>query len=109
MIELLIAVNSVIAAFNLWVSARILRDDLTSLQRCGQLAVVWLVPVLGALLAFTLQRKSLERGSGRYPNEPDAGDDFGESGKSVRDFKSRLGHGDDGSAAEQGVGHAADP
>jgi hypothetical protein len=107
-IELLIAVACAIVAFNLFVSLRVLRDDLPPLQRGGQLAVVWLVPILGALLAFTLQQKSLTRGSGRYPAEPNAGDDFGESGKSVSSFTSRLDHGDSG-AANNNVDAATDP
>jgi hypothetical protein len=107
-IELLIAVTCAIAAVNLFVSLRVLQDDLTPLQRAGQFAVVWLVPILGALLAFSLQQKSLPRGPGRYPVEKDAGDDFGESGKSVNNFKNRLDHGD-GSGADHNAGAAVDP
>jgi hypothetical protein len=107
-IELLIVIACAIAAFNLFVSLRVLRDDLPPLQRGGQLAIVWLIPILGALLAFTLQQKSLTRGTGHYPAEPDAGDDFGESGKSVSNFKSKLDRGDSGSA-DQSVDAATDP
>jgi hypothetical protein len=56
-IELLIGVTCAIAAFNLFVSLRVLRDDLTPLQRAGQFAVVWLVPILGALLARFLHSR----------------------------------------------------
>jgi hypothetical protein len=55
-----------------------MHDDLSSLgQRIAQTAFVWLLPILGALLALYLKRTQLERHSGTYPEPPDVGDDFG--------------------------------
>ena len=54
-----------LAAFNSWVSSRIMQDDLsTKSQRTAQVAFVWLVPLLGALLALHLLKKEPEPSSG---------------------------------------------
>ncbi len=89
MLETLSAIILVLLAANLWVSVLVFRDEFPSgAQRFGQLAIVWFLPFIGALLVFTTQRKTQERGTGQYPEEHPGADDFGTSGQSVRTFKS---------------------
>lgn len=69
-----------LALLNAWTTRAVLQDDLSSQgQRAAQIAFVWLVPFLGALLTLHLKRKQPEPSSGRYREEPDPGDDFGYS------------------------------
>jgi len=68
-----------------WVTWRVLGDGLSSPgQRAAQIALVWLLPLLGALLVLNLQRRNAESGSGRYREIPDAGDDFAYSRQSFK-------------------------
>ena len=74
-----------IAVLNLYVSWKVLRDEATSpKQRAGQVAVVWLVPLLGALLTLYLKSDQQEKASRKYREVPDAGDDFGDAGGAQR-------------------------
>ena len=74
-----------IAVPNLHVSWKVLRDEATSpKQRAGQVAVVWVVPLLGALLTLYLKRDQQEEASRKYREVPDPGDDFGHSGRAQR-------------------------
>ncbi|MFN0315674.1 MAG: hypothetical protein ACKVQA_11635 [Burkholderiales bacterium] len=53
-------------------------DDLsTSLQRAALIALIWLLPYLGAVVVLHLLRQHPERTSGRYPDEREPGDDAG--------------------------------
>jgi hypothetical protein len=66
-VEIIIVICAAIVGLDIWASWRIFRDDLSSwAQRWGQLAFVWLVPLIGALVTLQLQKKEPERGSGEY-------------------------------------------
>lgn len=45
-------------------------------QRLMQLGLVWLLPVLGAIIVFAVHRPT-EKHPGRYKEPPDPSDDFG--------------------------------
>lgn len=45
-------------------------------QRFMQLALVWFLPVLGAIIVFAVHRPA-EKHPGKYREPPDPGDDFG--------------------------------
>ncbi len=69
-LELFIALLVMFAALNAWATRAVFRDELSSReQRIGQLAVVWFVPVLGALLTLYLKRRELESSNGCYREE----------------------------------------
>lgn len=96
-----------LATFNFWVSWRIVKDDLsTKLQRTAQVAFVWLVPLLGALLALHLLKKEPERSSGAYPEPPDVGDDYGYSRANYNNIRRAIDS--DGSASGGTVEGAPD-
>ena len=79
--ELLVATLIALAALNLWALWRICANDLSSrYQQWAQLAFVWLVPIVGALVTLQLKREEPERGSGTYPAELDPQNDFGPPG-----------------------------
>ena len=85
-----IAALSIPLALNLWATRLILADDLSSeSQKYGQLALVWLLPLLGAVVVLAVHRKA-EPPSRRYRTQPDPGDDFTMSGKSVNETKEAL-------------------
>ncbi len=68
-----------------WLATRlILRDELISRgQRIAQIFLVWLVPVIGAVVVFAVHRRP-EEPSRKYREAPDPGDDFGFSGRGMR-------------------------
>jgi TRAP-type C4-dicarboxylate transport system permease small subunit len=73
------------ALLNIWASWRVLTDHLSSWQqRIAQLAFVWLLPFIGALVTLHLKKNQPEQVTGTYREIPDAGDDFGYSGKATR-------------------------
>lgn len=79
-LELMGGILVVLVLLNTWTTRSVLRDDLSPQgQRASQIAFVWLVPFLGALLTLHLKRKETESSTGRYREEPDPGDDFGYS------------------------------
>jgi hypothetical protein len=70
-----------LAALNLWATAKVLRDrDASRGQRAAQAAVVWLLPVVGALLVIRLKGDDADPSRHASPANPDAGDDYGLSG-----------------------------
>ena len=76
------------ALLSAWVTYRIVHDHLsTPSQRVAQTILVWLLPVLGAMIVLHMQRRNPEASTGKYREPPDPGDDFGMSGRSVRDLK----------------------
>ncbi len=82
MLELLVATLLGLVLLNIWATWRVAYDDLsTSLQKVALAALIWCLPVLGALLVLHMLRQHPERRSGRYPGEPDPGDDYGYSRK----------------------------
>jgi hypothetical protein len=61
----------VIAGLNIWSTVEILRDDGSSrVQKMAQISFVWLVPILGALLALYLVRQNVMPSAGTYPKRP---------------------------------------
>lgn len=65
-----------------WVATRlVLRDEVISRkQRIAQVFLVWLLPIIGAVLVFAVHRRT-EAPSRKYREAPDPGDDFGLSGR----------------------------
>jgi hypothetical protein len=91
-----------LALLNTWTTRAVLHDDLSSRgQRAAQIAIVWLVPLLGALLTLYLKREKIEPSTGRYREEPDPGDDFAFSAQGFRRTKETLET--DGSISGDGV------
>jgi hypothetical protein len=65
-----VAVVTTLLAVNLIASARVLRCPISSAgQKAAQLAVVWLLPAIGAVVALIMTRKRTEPGTGRYVEE----------------------------------------
>lgn len=87
---LVIAVLSLPVALNIWATRRILGADLDSkAQRRSQLALVWLLPLVGALLVLGVHRRN-ELPSRQYRRERDPGDDYAHSGRSVEKARDVL-------------------
>ncbi|WP_395055485.1 hypothetical protein [Polaromonas sp.] len=62
----------------------VLRDEVVSReQRIAQIFLVWLIPIIGAVLVFAVHRRP-EAASRKYREAPDPGDDFGLSGRATR-------------------------
>jgi hypothetical protein len=85
-------------ALPLWlnVKASILigRDTAVSRsQKSFQYLLVWFVPILGAMVVLGVHRAN-EKPTRRYREDPDPGDDFSFSGKSLKSIKEAL-DGDD--------------
>ncbi len=77
-VEVVVTVMFLICVLNGWVTRRALQDSLSSAsQRIAQIALIWLVPAVGALIVLNLQRRNGENGPGRYREPPDLGDDLG--------------------------------
>lgn len=84
-VEVLVIIFIAVAVLNIWATWKVIRDETSSpVQRLAQTMFVWLVPVLGAALTLYLKRQNPEPGSGTYRGIPDAGDDFGYSGRAHR-------------------------
>jgi hypothetical protein len=100
-VEVIIGVLVLVGAFNIWATIRVARDQLaTPSQRAAHIILVWVFPVLGGLMVMHLQRVNPERSSGRYATSRELGDDFGCSGRMLRN---------DNGAARTGTGaHDAD-
>jgi hypothetical protein len=72
-----VALGLVVLAANVWATVLVMRDSLSEpSQRMAQLLMVWLLPILGAVIVFAVHR-SVEKPSGKYKKQPDPGDDFG--------------------------------
>jgi beta-lactamase regulating signal transducer with metallopeptidase domain len=71
-------------------SLLILRDTLSeSTQRILQFSLVWLLPMIGAIIVLAVHRPT-EKSSGQYRNLPEPGDDFGYSSHPNRGGKIGL-------------------
>lgn len=69
-------------ALNIYASRQSYRDTLSPRgQRLGQIAFIWLVPVIGAVLALRLTSNEPEQSTGTYREEPNMGDEFAASGR----------------------------
>lgn len=69
-IAFVIAIVAALVALNAVATSRVLRCPFSSTgQRAIQLALVWLLPVIGAVLAISMTRNDTEPGSGRYAEQ----------------------------------------
>jgi hypothetical protein len=76
---------------SLWTTSVVIRDPYSERgQQVAQLVLVWFVPAVGALVVLAMHRKA-EKPSGHYRNGVDAGDDFGESGRGIRQTLNAMG------------------
>jgi len=76
LILMLFAVLAAIVAANLLATLRIIRCDFDSkAQRTAQLVFVWCLPVIGAVVVFSLTRAKLEPHAGRYPKKKEEPED----------------------------------
>ena len=78
-IELVFVLVLVVAV--LWMNIKatllVIRDSLSDpKQRLMQLLMVWLLPILGAIIVLSVHRPT-EKHPGKYREPPDVGDDFG--------------------------------
>ena len=81
---------SLVVVLDLCATRAILNDEFPEpRQKFFQLCIVWILPVVGALLLLGVHRKP-EKPSGNYRQESDAGDDYGSSGANVRSIKEML-------------------
>lgn len=75
-IILLIGLVTLIA-LNAYASRQCDRDTFSSRgQRSAQIAFIWMLPVVGALLALRLSRNEPEQSTGTYRAEPNLGDEY---------------------------------
>jgi hypothetical protein len=83
-IEVIIGLLVIVAALNIWATIRVAGDQLvTPWQRAAHIMLVWVFPVLGALIVLHLQRAESKRSFGRYANDEELGDDFGYIGRTL--------------------------
>jgi hypothetical protein len=69
--------GAVVFTMNIRATILVVRDSLSEpSQRLAQLLMVWLLPILGAIIVFAVHRPA-EKPSGQYREMPDPGDDFG--------------------------------
>ena len=79
-----------VLALNVRASVVIARDALSERsQKVWQLALVWMLPIVGAILTLAIHRPS-EKPSRRYRRAPDPGDDFAQSGRSQKALSDAL-------------------
>jgi hypothetical protein len=83
-----IALLFICIAVILWMEIKatliVLRDSLSEpRQRVMQLALIWLLPLLGAIVVLAVHRP-VEKHSGKYREKSDPGDDFGFPWKNAR-------------------------
>jgi len=87
-ISFLLVILLVILVLDLAATRAILKaDDAEPAQRYAQLALVWLVPAVGAVVVLAVHRPA-ERRRSRGP--ADVGDDYGTSGQNVRRINEAL-------------------
>jgi hypothetical protein len=67
----------VLVALNIYASYQCYRDWTSSVgQRLAQIAFIWVVPVIGAVLAIRLIRNEPEKGTGTYQSEKTTGEEY---------------------------------
>lgn len=87
---LLAFISIVLVSLNVKATLLITRDALsTSSQKLWQFALVWLVPVLGAVVTLAVHRP-VEEPSRRYRTQPDPGDDFAMSGRAHKNLTEAI-------------------
>jgi len=79
---------------NVLATRAVLRDAFAErLQKVAQVLLVWLVPLIGAIVVLAVHRRP-EVPSRKYRESPDPGDDFAFSGRAVRGLREAI-DGDD--------------
>jgi hypothetical protein len=88
---LLLLVLAVIVSLNVAATIAVWRDEYSERrQKILQIALVWLVPLFGALLVLGVHRKA-EKPSGAYQTNGDRlGDDFGQMRSGTRTIVEAL-------------------
>lgn len=67
----------VLVVLNTYASYQCYRDSISSLgQRLAQIIFIWVVPVIGAVLAIRLIRNEPEKGTGIHQAEKTTGEDY---------------------------------
>lgn len=80
------AIVCALVSLNVWATFVIVRDSLsTTPQKIWQLLLVWLLPVIGALITLAMHRLADEP-SRRYRQPRDPGDDFAMSARSYKNI-----------------------
>jgi len=86
-IALTIAAVAIPLWLNVWATRMILQDALSERpQKIAQLLMVWLLPLLGAIVALAIHRKE-EKAPGVYPAEKDLNNDFPPSSGPLRSMR----------------------
>lgn len=77
-IILSLLVLALIVFLNVWATLAVMRDEFSEpLQKVFQITLIWIIPILGALLVLGVHRKE-EKPSRTYRSDHDrVGDDFG--------------------------------
>lgn len=76
---------------SLWATWAVMRDPYAERGlQIAQLALVWVVPLIGALIVLAIHRE-VEKPSGLSRNDVDAGDDFAGSGSGLRQTLDAVG------------------
>jgi hypothetical protein len=90
---ILLLVLAVLLSLNVWATRLVVRDQLSErVQKVFQLLLVWLLPVIGAVIVLGVHRKQ-EKSPLGYREPPDPGD-MGASGRGVGKIREVL-DGDD--------------
>lgn len=76
--EIILTVGLVIlVALNAYASYQCYQDSISTVgQRIAQITFIWLLPVIGAVLALRLIRNEPEKGTGNYQSEKTAGENY---------------------------------
>jgi len=81
-------------ALNVWATRLVVRDDLSERgQKVFQLLLVWLLPVIGAVIVLGVHRKH-EKSPLGYREPPNPGEDIGSSSRGIGKMREVL-DGDD--------------
>lgn len=89
-IALALAILAVPLWFNFRATQMVARDALSAPgQKIAQLLLVWLVPVIGALVVLAVHRRP-EPPSRQYREPPDPGDDFAASGRAAKKLREAV-------------------
>lgn len=83
-IVLALAALAIILGLNVKATISILRDTFSErTQKIAQLLIVWLVPIVGAIVVLAIHRPT-EAPSRKYREAPDTGEDFALSGRHAK-------------------------
>ncbi len=89
-IALIVALIAIVLWLSIKATVVITRDGLIEgRQKAIQLAIVWLLPLIGAILVLAVNRPP-EAPSRKYRERQDAGEDFTASGRSVKAITEAL-------------------